>query len=86
MPTIFGHNSLYYVIKYISPTIVASVPLGEPIIASILAFFIFQVSILRIFKLEFSILKISDPQRSKDRVRRTEIHFMGIRFVFNGND
>ena len=32
-------------IKYISPTIVASVPLGEPIIASVLAFFIFQEQI-----------------------------------------
>ena len=45
VPTIFGHNLLYYVIKYVSPTIVASVPLGEPIIASILAFFIFQETI-----------------------------------------
>ena len=42
VPTIFGHNSLYYAIKHISPTIVASVPLGEPILASIIAFFIFK--------------------------------------------
>ena len=42
IPNILGHNSLYYVIKYISPTIVASVPLGEPIIASIIAFFIWN--------------------------------------------
>ena len=42
IPNMFGHNSLYYVIKYISPTIVASVPLGEPVIASILAFFIWN--------------------------------------------
>ena len=40
IPNIFGHNSLYYIIKYISPTIVASVPLGEPLIASVAAFFI----------------------------------------------
>ena len=45
VPTIFGHNSLYYAVKHISPSIIASVPLGEPIIASILAFFIFKESI-----------------------------------------
>ena len=42
VPTIFGHNSLYYAIKYVSPTTVASVPLGEPILASIIAFFVFK--------------------------------------------
>lgn len=42
IPNMLGHNSLYYIIKYISPTIVASVPLGEPVIASILAFFIWK--------------------------------------------
>jgi len=42
VPTIFGHNSLYYAIKYISPTIIASIPLGEPIIASIIAYFLFN--------------------------------------------
>ena len=48
VPTLFGHNSLYYAVKHISPSIIASVPLGEPIIASILAFFIFKepISIL----------------------------------------
>ena len=45
VPTLFGHNSLYYAVKYISPSIIASVPLGEPIIASVLAFFIFKESI-----------------------------------------
>ena len=42
VPTIFGHNSLYYAVKHVSPSVIASVPLGEPIIASILAFFIFD--------------------------------------------
>ena len=42
VPTMFGHNSLYYAVKHISPSVIASVPLGEPIIASILAFFIFD--------------------------------------------
>ena len=41
IPTILGHSLFYYSIKYTSPTIVASVPLGEPIIASILAWIIF---------------------------------------------
>ena len=40
-PTILGHSLLYYGIKFTSPTIIASVPLGEPIIASILAWMIF---------------------------------------------
>tara|TARA_B100000886_G_scaffold335427_1_gene292483 strand:- start:3213 stop:4073 length:861 start_codon:yes stop_codon:yes gene_type:complete len=46
-PSILGHNLLTYSLKHLSPTAVASVPLGEPIIASILAFFIFSESIPR---------------------------------------
>ena len=50
VPTILGHNSIYYSIKYVSPTIVAAFPLGEPIIATIFAFFIFSETItLNIF-------------------------------------
>jgi drug/metabolite transporter (DMT)-like permease len=47
-PTILGHSLLYYGIKYTSPTIIASVPLGEPVIATILAWMIFfeKVSII----------------------------------------
>ena len=41
VPTILGHNSIYYAIRYVSPTIVAAFPLGEPIIATIFAYFIF---------------------------------------------
>ena len=41
VPTIVGHNSLYYAIKYVSPTIVATFPIGEPVLATILAYFIF---------------------------------------------
>ncbi len=41
VPTILGHNSIYYAVKYVSPTIVAAFPIGEPIIATILAYFIF---------------------------------------------
>ena len=42
VPTIIGHNSIYYALKYVPPTIVAAFPLGEPIIATIFAFFIFS--------------------------------------------
>jgi drug/metabolite transporter (DMT)-like permease len=42
VPTILGHNSIYYSIKYVPPTIVAAFPLGEPIIATFFAFFIFS--------------------------------------------
>ena len=45
VPTIIGHNAIYYSVKYVSPTIVSAFPLGEPIIATILAFFIFGESI-----------------------------------------
>jgi drug/metabolite transporter (DMT)-like permease len=50
VPTILGHNAIYYSLRYVSPTIVAAFPLGEPIIATILAYFIFFESItLNIF-------------------------------------
>ena len=45
VPTILGHNSIYYAVKFVSPTIVAAFPLGEPIIATILAYFIFNEQI-----------------------------------------
>ena len=45
VPTIMGHNAIYYSVKYVSPTIVSAFPLGEPVIATILAFFIFGESI-----------------------------------------
>ena len=41
IPTILGHNIFYYCIKYTTPTIVGTVPLGEPVIASIIAYFLF---------------------------------------------
>ena len=44
-PSILGHNMLNYTIKYLSPTAVASVPLGEPIIASLFSYLIFFESI-----------------------------------------
>jgi len=46
VPTILGHSLLYFSIKFTSPTIVASVPIGEPIIASIFAWIIFSENIL----------------------------------------
>ena len=45
VPSILGHNMLNYALKYFSPTAIASVPLGEPIIASIFGFLIFSESI-----------------------------------------
>jgi drug/metabolite transporter (DMT)-like permease len=45
VPTILGHSGLYYSIKYSSPTVVASVPIGEPVMASILALLLFAESI-----------------------------------------
>ena len=45
VPSILGHNMLNYALKYFSPTAVASIPLGEPIIASIFGFLIFKENI-----------------------------------------
>ena len=45
VPTLIGHTIFSYSIKFVSPTIIASIPLGEPIIASILAFILFNESI-----------------------------------------
>jgi len=45
IPSIFGHNLLNYAVKYISPTAISSIPLGEPIIASLFALIIFGETI-----------------------------------------
>ena len=44
-PSILGHNLLTYSIKYLTPTSVASIPLGEPIVASVFASFLFSEKI-----------------------------------------
>ena len=41
VPSIFGHNLLNYAVKYVTPTAVSSVPLGEPIIASLFGLLLF---------------------------------------------
>tara|TARA_B100000029_G_scaffold516793_1_gene634315 strand:+ start:4307 stop:5149 length:843 start_codon:yes stop_codon:yes gene_type:complete len=45
VPTIMGHGFMYYAAKYISPIIVSSAPMGEPILASIMAWYLFNESI-----------------------------------------
>ena len=42
VPSILGHNLLNYSIKFLSPTAVASVPLGEPLIASVFGYVLFS--------------------------------------------
>lgn len=41
LPTLLGHNSMSYAVKFLRPTIVGSMPFGEPILASILAWLLF---------------------------------------------
>lgn len=41
-PQILGHGSLNYAVKYVSATLLSTLILAEPILASILAFFVFQ--------------------------------------------
>ena len=36
---------MYFAVRYLSPTVVASTPMGEPILASVLAWFLFQEAI-----------------------------------------
>ena len=42
VPTVVGHNIFYYLIKTLSATTVAAVPLGEPIVSSLGAMFLFR--------------------------------------------
>ena len=41
VPTVVGQNIFYYLIKTLSTTTVAAVPLGEPIVSSVGALFLF---------------------------------------------
>src|SRR5699024_10591444 len=41
-PQIIGHGSTNYAVKYISPTLISTLILVEPVLATILAFFIFD--------------------------------------------
>jgi len=41
VPTLIGHTAFSYSVKFVSPTVIASFPLGEPIIASYLAWILF---------------------------------------------
>lgn len=45
IPTVFGHTSFYYAVKFVSPTVVAAVPLGEPIVASTLGWYLLQENV-----------------------------------------
>ncbi len=41
VPTLIGHTAFSYSVKFVSPTVIAAFPLGEPIIASYLAWLLF---------------------------------------------
>lgn len=45
LPTLLGHNSMNYAVKFIRPTFVGAMPLGEPVLASILAWILFGESL-----------------------------------------
>ncbi len=42
IPTMVGHNIFYFLVKTLSATTIAAVPLGEPVISSLGAYFIFK--------------------------------------------
>ncbi len=41
-PQILGHGSMNYAVKYVSPTLLSTLILAEPLFASVLAFFLFD--------------------------------------------
>ena len=45
IPTLIGHTAFSYSVKFISPSVIAAIPLGEPIIASALALMLFNETI-----------------------------------------
>lgn len=45
VPTVIGHTTFNYCLKFIRPTVVAAVPLGEPVLASLLAWALFGEAI-----------------------------------------
>ena len=45
IPTLLGHGTMYFALRYVSPTVVAATPMGEPILASIMAWFLFQETV-----------------------------------------
>ncbi|MBT7737809.1 MAG: EamA family transporter [Candidatus Marinimicrobia bacterium] len=45
IPTVLGHTLLYYSVRYVRPTIVSAVPLGEPVLATIMALILFAEAI-----------------------------------------
>ena len=55
VPTIMGHNAFYYSLKFVKPTIIATVPLGEPIIASIIGYFLIPNELFTI-QWEFTVI------------------------------
>ncbi len=40
-PQVVGHGSMNYAVKYVSPTLLSTLILVEPLLASVLAFFMF---------------------------------------------
>mgnify|MGYP001214239674 FL=1 len=45
VPTLLGHGSMYFAIRHVSPTVVAATPMGEPIMASLMAWYLFNESV-----------------------------------------
>lgn len=43
-PTIIGHGSINYAVKYISPTLISTLILSEIVFAAVMAYFLFQES------------------------------------------
>lgn len=41
-PTIIGHGSINYAVKYISPTLISTLILSEIVLAAVMAYFLFQ--------------------------------------------
>lgn len=45
LPTLMGHNSMSYAVKYLRPSVVGAMPFGEPILASLWAWLLFEETV-----------------------------------------
>ncbi|HLR33679.1 MAG TPA: DMT family transporter, partial [Fodinibius sp.] len=68
-PQVMGHGSMNYAIKYISPTLLSTLILAEPLLASVMAYFFFaeQPPVGSIVGMVFILVGISLTWRRSSR-------------------
>lgn len=71
-PQLLGHGSLNYAVKFVSPTLLSTLILTEPIFATILAFFILAElpAILSVFAITIILIGVTLTWRKKPKIQR----------------